>query len=97
MRILVAYLVPLLLPTGLYFLWMWVMGRRVAAASGKGADAEARAREVPWTWLAAAGVALLLVSLGAWSVWEGASPSAVYVPPHMEDGKLVPGTMHEPK
>ncbi|MEO5374880.1 MAG: DUF6111 family protein [Alphaproteobacteria bacterium] len=96
MRILLTWLLPLLLPTALYLGWMWVMRRRIAAAAGKGEAAEARARAVPWTWLALAGVVLTAVTLGASTLWQGASPGALYVPPHLENGRLVPGRMIEP-
>ncbi|MBF0561213.1 MAG: hypothetical protein HQL37_04155 [Alphaproteobacteria bacterium] len=69
------------------------MDLRVEAARSLGADAMARARTVPWTWLVVAGVVLMLLSLAALSLWEGAPPHATYIPPHLEDGQVVPGQM----
>ena len=80
MRIFLTYIVPLLLPTALYLLWL-----RFAPATGG-------ERGVPWLWLAAAGIllaAIVLVGL----VLSGGSPDGVYVPPHVEDGKIIPGQM----
>ena len=78
MRIILEYVLPLLAPTVLYLLWM-----RFAAN-------QEEKREVPWLWLAAAGIALAAIVLAGLSV-AGGNKGGIYVPPHMEDGKLVPG------
>jgi ABC-type uncharacterized transport system YnjBCD permease subunit len=78
MRVFFAYVVPLLLPTVLYLLWL-----RFAAVDG-------HEREVPWLWLGAAGVALAAVVLVGLALSSG-SKDGVYVPPHVENGRVVPG------
>ncbi|MFN3076855.1 MAG: DUF6111 family protein [Alphaproteobacteria bacterium] len=92
-RFLLAYLLPILLPTALYLAWAWIMAARVEAARGRGEAAEFRARTVPWTWLLAAGVLLMLLTLGGLSLREGAPPHATYEPPRLVDGQVVPGQL----
>lgn len=78
MKFFLEYIVPLLLPTVVYLLWL-----RFAAADGV-------ERDMPWTWLAAAGVVLVAIVLGGLALFGGSDQGA-YVPPHMENGKIVPG------
>ena len=76
-RILLTYIVPLLLPAVLYFLWL-----RLAPAN--------EPRTVPWSWLVAAGVLLVAIVLAGLALLGG-TPDGVYEPAHMENGKLIPG------
>lgn len=78
------YAIPLLLPFVLYFVWAFLERRR-AAAGGR------QAKDAPWVWLTMAGLALLVVSLFATGLLSGSEPGGVYVPPHVEDGRVVPG------
>lgn len=78
MRIFLTYVVPLLLPTVVYLLWL-----RFAPPSGE-------ERGVPWLWLAGAGVVLAAIVLAGLAL-SGGSPDGIYVPPHVENGKIVPG------
>lgn len=77
-RILLTYVLPLILPTALYLLWA-----RRAAARGLSPD-------IPYPWLAAAGVALLALTVFALSL-RGGTPGGKYEPPRYEDGRVVPG------
>jgi hypothetical protein len=45
----------------------------------------------PWTALFAAGLALVAASFVFWGLIEDRNQKGVYVPPHLEDGRLVPG------
>ena len=46
---------------------------------------------MPWLILAGAGLSLLVVVLMGFVLFGGgADPGTYYVPPHMEDGRLVP-------
>lgn len=77
---------PVLIPLVVYVLWIMRVRRR-AAANGEPVP---RFRDGPWYWavLASLGVALLCF------LWIGASQEAgrgSYVPPHMENGVLMPG------
>ena len=86
-RIFFTYLLPLLLPTVLYFLWM-LPSWRAAKAQGK---EEPLWHSAPWLWLFASGVGLIVIGLVFFGAHDGAAPSQSYQPPHMEDDKLVPG------
>ena len=45
-----------------------------------------------WATLGGTGVVLLLISLLSWSLLSGSPPEETYIPPHVEDGEIVPGT-----
>jgi heme/copper-type cytochrome/quinol oxidase subunit 3 len=45
----------------------------------------------PWTILFASGLALVAASFLIWGITEGAGEQGVYVPPHVENGRVVPG------
>jgi NhaP-type Na+/H+ or K+/H+ antiporter len=83
MRIFLTIILPLMLPTVLYVLW--------AVSSGR-IDAQAAAswRDLPWTWLGIIGVVLLAAVFGAAVEFEG-TREGTYVPPHLENGAIVPG------
>jgi hypothetical protein len=48
-------------------------------------------RKHPWTFLFASGLALVAASFLIWGITEGAGQQGVYVPPHVENGRVVPG------
>ena len=96
-RILISYVIPLLLPTVMYFIWTaWV--RRQIAITHKGntevtpEEIEAFEIRTPWFRLILAGAVLMLLGL-VLSTFLGPQnpPGSVYQPPHMQDGKVVPG------
>jgi len=82
LRILLEYLLPLLLPFLIYLAY-------VALARG---TAPGWVQDAPWPQLAGAGLVLAAISLVTWSLLSGAPPEEVYVPPHLEDGRVVPST-----
>lgn len=84
-RVLLTIVVPLLLPTVLYVLWLSTLGRPELAGAGM------PWRGLPWAWLAVAGVALVALMLVALSVGLGEGQQGTYVPPHVKDGRIVPG------
>ena len=45
----------------------------------------------PWTVLFASGLALVAASFLIWGITEGAGQQGVYIPPHVENGRVVPG------
>jgi hypothetical protein len=77
-RILLTYVLPLILPTVLYLLWL-----RFAVARG-------RAPEVPYVWLLLAGLVLVTITVFGLTL-SGGTPTGRYQPPHLEDGRVVPG------
>lgn len=89
LRVVLTIVLPLLLPTALYLLWIATLG----SAQEGGAISWAA---VPWLWLAGAGAVVLAVVLFVVTVHFGAPQEGVYVPPRWEDGRVVPGHM-EPK
>ena len=83
-RVLLTILLPLILPTLLYVLWL-VAARR-AELAGPGVW-----RSLPWAWLAVIGVVLsggLLYFVGT---HIGSMPQGTYVPPRYIDGRIEPG------
>ena len=44
-------------------------------------------------WLTVAALVLMIASFVLVAEFSGAPPRSVYVPAHMEDGKLIPGTI----
>ena len=48
-------------------------------------------RKHPWTFLFASGLVLVAASFVIWGVTEGSGQQGVYVPPHVENGQVVPG------
>ncbi|MDE2230131.1 MAG: hypothetical protein KGL11_13970 [Alphaproteobacteria bacterium] len=77
-RVVLTILLPLLAPTAIYFLWLFAFGR-------------AEDRRAPWTWLLVGGLAAAALALVIVGVGSGGPRSGRYVPPHVEDGRLVPG------
>lgn len=87
MRAVIEIVVPLLLPTALYLLYVAAARRRAAAAPGQ----PGWWREVPWTWLAISGTLLVVLSLFAASLFGGAKPGTPYEPARLENGVVEPG------
>lgn len=86
----VLRLILLFLPLVLYLLWRRHVRRKVEATeSGDQATLDALQSQFMWT------VLVLVVAFGTvagiLAFTNGEDPSRTYVPPHMEDGKVVPG------
>ena len=85
-RILITYVIPLVLPVVVWFLWQHFFARPV------GPDAPPRGwRDAPWPWLGVTGVVLVAAVLGSIAIFGGGRPGEVYMPPQVIDGKVVPG------
>lgn len=84
MRVFLTIVLPLLVPTAVYLLWVVVVG-----ATHEGTAISWTA--MPWLWLAGAGAVLLAVVLFAVTVRFGSPQEGVYVPPRWEDGQIIPG------
>jgi hypothetical protein len=89
-RELLTLFVPLLLPTVLYLAWL----RAMRWSQAGGAVSWGR---MPWVWLAASGVALAALVLFVVTVHFGTSVPGTYVPPHVENGRIVPGRIEPAK
>jgi len=79
---------PALLPLLLYALWML---RARAHATRRGAQVP-RWVEGPWFWAVLASIIIAIVCLLSLGVAEQ-SVKGAYVPTHMQDGRLVPGSI----
>ncbi len=88
-RILLTILLPLALPSTVYFLWFAYERRRALAAGTP--ETMPRLGDVPWFVLASAGIAIAAVVLLATTLYSGDEPGSVYVPPHLEGDRVVPG------
>jgi Family of unknown function (DUF6111) len=89
LRFLLTIVLPLVLPTALYLLWITIL-------RPSRPDAATVWRTLPWVWLVGAGVALLAIGLFVVTVHYGTSQEGVYVPPRWQNGHIVPGHI-EPK
>ncbi|HEY2892416.1 MAG TPA: hypothetical protein VGJ31_17395 [Dongiaceae bacterium] len=81
MRQLGEIVLPLILPTLIYFGY-------VLYARARGAQ---ETPDMPWVWLGAAGGLLLGVTFLALALLGGASPSEVYQPAKVVNGTVQPG------
>ena len=92
LRVFLTIVLPLVLPTALYLVWI-----RLAHWSPRGSpegpeqDAPVHWSALPWVWLAAAGALLFALMMFVVTVHFGTSQPGTYVPPHVEDGRIVPG------
>ncbi len=91
-RILLTYIVPLLMPAMAYVAWAWYRQGYVARHGG----AAPKLEQGPWPLLFFLGAVFALAVLGTTALIRGGSPDETYVPPHLENGELVPGHL-EPK
>jgi Family of unknown function (DUF6111) len=83
LRVLLQYLLPLLLPFLLYAAYVGLAHGRMPSWL----DLDAR----EWALLGGAGFVLLTISLFTWSLLSGSPPEEIYIPPHVENGEIVPG------
>ena len=92
LRVIFTIVLPLVLPTALYLLWMrlarWSPGGSTPEGEPSGS---VRWAALPWLWLAGTGVVLLALVLLVVTVHFGSSTPGVYVPPRWENGRIVPG------
>ena len=87
MKTLLTKILPLLLPVVIYFIWLRYSRRKSLAT---GADMPGL-REAPWIWMIAAALGVLVLGVIFLQLTTGEEPGGVYVPPHVEDGRVVPG------
>lgn len=87
MKIFLTRILPLLLPLILFGIWLY-LARRKAKAAG---NPMPRLGDAPWAWLAITGMLTLVIGLLTFGLFAGEEPGGNYIPPHIEDGKVVPG------
>lgn len=78
-RVLLEVVLPFLAPFLVFFLYMLLVtrGRHFL-------------ERTPWFVLVACGLVLACLSLGSLAFLDGHPPGGEYVPPHVEDGRIVP-------
>ena len=89
-REILTLVVPLLLPTALYLIWL-----RATRWADEGGTVPWH--KLPWVWLAAIGVVLTAIVLVVVTVGFGTETPGIYVPPQVENGKIVPGHIEPAK
>lgn len=88
-RIFILYILPILLPSLMYFGWIAFVHKNEGEAPGK----SDMLREGPWFRLIFAGLGLMMIGLVLSAIMGGMSPEGQYQPPYTKDGKIVPGRM----
>ncbi len=88
-RVIIQYVLPLLLPTLIFVGWL-VLTRKPGETR---AEIMARLQGGPWYWLVVAGFTLMAAGLIYLGVSLDDPPESVYVPPSVEDGRIIPGHM----
>ncbi len=86
MRALISILVPLALPTVLYFAYAAIVRRRRV-----GTAENAEPVTVPWAWLGIAGALLAIATVVGFALLEGVGNRGTYHPARVIDGKIQPG------
>lgn len=85
-RAVLHIIVPLLLPVAVYALGAYWTNKRQGQGRLPGWE------EGQWFWVILLGAVLAMFSVG-YLTYSGGRPGDVYVPPHVEDGKIVPGEL----
>jgi hypothetical protein len=90
MRILLTFLLPLLLPTMIYAVWLYTTrpGQFVTPWPW---------RALPWSWLLIAGLGLMVLMFYSVGARFGGDVEGTYVPPQNIDGRVVPGHIVPPE
>ena len=91
LRTTLFHIALLLGPAILYFAYL-VIARKVRLSKSETAKALMR---MPWLWLLGTGIALMAASLVVLSLSSGDDRGGTYVPPHLEDGKVVPAKVEQ--
>ena len=81
-RVFFMYIVPIILPSILFFCWAtFIRKDKLLARTG------------PWLRLIIAGLSLMVVGLIVTSIIGGTAPGGRYQAPYLIDGKIIPGQM----
>ena len=87
-RVLIEFLLPFLLPIAIFVAWILLSHRW----QGQDQSVAERLRGGPWLWLIVASVLLLVAALAYSALTGGAPAGSKYRAPHLEYGRVVPGT-----
>jgi len=81
------HLLPLILPTIAYLLWVWYLRKRADELDG----AAPEITRGGLFWSAVVGLVLTIISFIALAVFSGVDPgTGGYQSPRMEDGRIIP-------
>jgi len=86
-KLFLTKILPLLIPLAIYAGWL-IQARKRARAVGA---PKPRASDAPWPIMLLTGLAVLISGMIALGLFTGEEPGGVYVPPHMESGKIIKG------
>jgi hypothetical protein len=86
MRVFFTIVVPLLLPTLLYMVYLFFVRPRFVGPQGQTQESP-----IPWLWLAAIGGVLAVATFFAVAELDGAPPGSRYEPARVIDGEIEPG------
>ena len=87
MKLFFTKILPLLLPIAIYVGWLIYARKRAKALGG----ANPKARDAPWSIMLLSGLAVMILAMVILGLWSGEKPGGTYLPPHVEDGEIVPG------
>jgi len=93
MRIVLQYLLPLILPSLGYLLWVSWAAHKAEKTGGPMPEPLSKG---PWFRLVLMGFVLMVLGLVALTMSGSMDPDGTFRSPRWEDGKIVPGGM-EPK
>ena len=86
MRTILFHIALVLAPAIIFMIYM-IVARKVRLSKS---DTVRMLRELPWLRLLTIGILLMAASLIAFSLSTGDERGGTYVPPRLEDGKVVP-------
>ena len=91
-RIFFTYILPLILPTLLYLLWIWNI-RRKHKLNPNIEEALPKYHRKHLFWSLATGMLMMILALVTIALMTGVPPdSGTYQSPRLEDGKILPPT-----
>lgn len=86
-RGLLTYIVPFLMPIAGYAAWIWYRTQHAQTHGGQAPKFE----QGPWPLMLFLGAVLSFAVLAVGALNTGGKPGDIYIPPHVENGKIVPG------
>ncbi|MBT7944021.1 MAG: hypothetical protein HN719_11800, partial [Alphaproteobacteria bacterium] len=81
-RVFLLYVLPILLPSVMYFCWIAFIHK----GDLKAPDKQVLVREGPWFRLIFAGLGLMIIGLAITAITGGMSPDGQYQAPYAKDG-----------
>ncbi|MFP6754599.1 MAG: DUF6111 family protein [Alphaproteobacteria bacterium] len=88
MKLFLTKILPLLLPIAIYVGWLIHAHKRARAL---GTTKPRAIIDAPWPIMLLTGLSVMIFGMVALGLFTGEKPGGIYVPPHMENGEIVPG------